>query len=151
MAVDLLTFAIGSVDRAAQSNDLDLVVKMAGSRPKEISGKAFAVQLASTSLAEQPAKITSELSVAKKFEAIFVAQLMTSILPEDSEYFGEGFAGDAWRSMMSEQLANVAVKQTDFGIASLIDKSAVNTSTFNASADPNSELLGALLEERLDK
>ena len=31
----------------------------------------------------------------KKFEAIFVAQMMTSILPEDSEYFGEGFAGDA--------------------------------------------------------
>ncbi|MEM8541230.1 MAG: rod-binding protein [Pseudomonadota bacterium] len=52
--------------------------------------------------------------------------MMTSILPEDSEYFGEGFAGDAWRSMLSDQLANVAVKQTDFGIASLIDQEASN-------------------------
>lgn len=126
MAVDLSNLAIGSVDRTAQSANLELAAKLTGGQLKENLGQDFAVQLASTSQSTQPANVTSELSVAKKFEAIFVAQMMTSILPEDSEYFGEGFAGDAWRSMLSEQLANVAVKQTDFGIATLIDRGATN-------------------------
>ena len=127
--------AVGSVDRVAQSVNPELATKLTGGQLKENLGLEFSAQLASSSNSTQSANLVSELSVAKKFEAIFVAQMMTSILPEDSEYFGEGFAGDAWRSMLSEQLANVAVKQTDFGIASLIDQEASNQNAAASSVD----------------
>lgn len=155
MPVDLLTFGVGSVDRAsAIGPDQNLFVGRAKS--SESLGSQFADQLASTSAAKRPANATSELSAAKKFEAIFVAQMMTSILPKDSEYFGEGFAGDAWRSMMSEQLANVAVKQTDFGIASLIEQGFANQSNTTPVAvggetNSNSDLLGSFLKSETNK
>ena len=153
MAVDFLTFAIGSVDRAAVSVSPDLSATMVNARLQENPGPQFAAQLALTSAVAQPSNVTSDLSVAKKFEAIFVAQMMTSILPKDSEYFGEGFSGDAWRSMMSEQLANVAVKQTDFGIAALIEQDFANQSDIKSSgpsveSSVSNNLVGAPFERR---
>lgn len=143
MAVDIVTLAVGGIDRAAAFRP---DASVASTKLEQNAGPQFAAQLASAAPANQPANVTSELSAAKKFEAIFVAQMMTSILPEDSEYFGEGFAGDAWRSMMSEQLANVAVKQTDFGIAALIDQGFASQSDF-VSVGVNSDSLGTLFEK----
>lgn len=149
MAEDLLALVVGGVDR---SDPISSYASVASTKHKQDTGPAFAAQLASASPVGPPSNVASELSAAKKFEAVFVAQMMTSILPEDSEYFGEGFAGDAWRSMMSEQLANVAVKQTDFGIASLIDQGFANRSDANSSmprgeTNLNKDLLNALSEE----
>lgn len=65
----------------------------------------------------------TELSAPKKFEAMVMSQMVSGIMPKDSEYFGEGFSGDMWRSMMSEQIAEMMVKSADFGIAEMVAKS----------------------------
>lgn len=67
------------------------------------------------------------LTPAKKFEAMVMSQMVTEIMPKDSEYFGDGFSGDVWRSMMSEQIAELIVKSADFGIAELVTKDAGET------------------------
>ncbi len=143
MAVDIVTLAVGGVDRPAAAGQSAPAVSAGVLKS---ASTQFADQLASASTAKQPSNVTSELSAAKKFEAVFVAQMMTSILPKDSEYFGDGFAGDAWRSMMSEQLANVAVKQTDFGIAALIEQGFTRQSDYT-SLRSNMQSLAATFEE----
>ena len=151
MAVEIPTYGIGSVTPTATSFGADISATFASAKPTQSLFPEFAAKLSEASSSVRPANVISQLSPAKKFEAIFVAQMMTSILPEDSEYFGEGFAGDAWRSMMSEQLANVAVKQTEFGIASLIDQgmSARSAAEFSAQKqEPGSAT--SLIESLLD-
>lgn len=70
---------------------------------------------------------TSVLSPAKQLEAIVVGQMISQIMPKDSSYFGDGFAGEMWQSMMSEHMANTIVKKADFGLASLISKDVPST------------------------
>lgn len=118
--VDLTTMLVNGVGQAGDAVDLN-TLPLASRLPTDRAAQ-FSLQFTEQVDTPAPLNVTSEMSAAKKFEAIVVAQMLTSILPKDSEFFGEGFAGDAWRSMMSEQLANVAVKQTDFGIASLIEQ-----------------------------
>ncbi|WP_054000296.1 rod-binding protein [Ahrensia marina] len=67
------------------------------------------------------------LSPAKEFEAMVMSQMVADIMPKDSEYFGDGFSGDVWRSMMSDQIAQLMVKSADFGIAELISKDGATT------------------------
>ncbi len=122
--VDLTTMAVNSAAQPAAAVDLSAVSSVP--RLQTVGSAQFSLQSVEQFEAPPPSNLTSEMSAAKKFEAIVVAQMLTSILPKDSEFFGEGFAGDAWRSMMSEQLANVAVKQADFGIASLIEQDLEN-------------------------
>lgn len=63
-------------------------------------------------------------SVAKQFEAFLVTNMVSTMMPGDDDegYFGGGFAGGVWKSMMAEQIANQAVKTTDFGVASKISQ-----------------------------
>lgn len=121
MIVDGPTFALGGLAGIEPSTSHGIRENSDVSKSSNSSSNDFAETLASISAATKPQNVTVELSAAKKFEAAFVAQMMANILPKDSDYFGEGFAGDAWRSMLSEQIANVAVTRTDFGIAPLIE------------------------------
>ena len=57
----------------------------------------------------------------KEFEAFFLRTFVESILPQDSEVlFGSGPAGDIWKSMLAEHLANELAQGTSFGIAEQI-------------------------------
>jgi Rod binding domain-containing protein len=54
----------------------------------------------------------------RKFEASVASTFIQNMLPSDSEeVFGKGSAGDFWKSMMSEQIANAVSQQGGFGIA----------------------------------
>ena len=121
MLVDGPIFAIGGLASVEPSITKGIRANAGASKPSHVQSSDFAETLASVSASTKPHSVSVELSAAKKFEAAFVAQMMANILPKDSDYFGEGFAGDAWRSMLSEQIANVAVTRTDFGIAPLIE------------------------------
>lgn len=54
----------------------------------------------------------------RKFEASVASTFIQNMLPSDSEeVYGKGAAGDFWKGMMSEQIANAVSKQGGFGIA----------------------------------
>ena len=47
----------------------------------------------------------------KKFEAVILEQFVQHMLPQDaSAVFGEGTAGDIWKSMMAQQIGNTLAK-----------------------------------------
>jgi flagellar protein FlgJ len=51
------------------------------------------------------------------FEALLLQNLVKTMLPQGSELFGEGSAGEIWRSMLAEQLGTELSKDIDLGIA----------------------------------
>lgn len=60
---------------------------------------------------------------SKEFEALLVANMVKNMMGDsDESYFGGGFSGSVWKSMMADQIAAQVVKNTDFGVASKINK-----------------------------
>jgi peptidoglycan hydrolase FlgJ len=58
--------------------------------------------------------------VYQKFEAVLLQNFVSSILPKDTELFGDKNSADIYRSMMAEQLANQLAKSGRLGIAKQI-------------------------------
>lgn len=57
----------------------------------------------------------------RKFEAMMLQSFLQSMLPTESEaVFGEGLAGDMWRSMLAEQIAGVMAERGGIGVADRI-------------------------------
>jgi flagellar protein FlgJ len=60
-----------------------------------------------------------KLSQAKiQFEAMMLNSFVGELLPKDTgEVFGQGMAGDAWRSMLAEQVSTQIAKSGKLGLA----------------------------------
>ncbi|MDE1159691.1 MAG: rod-binding protein [Neorhizobium sp.] len=64
--------------------------------------------------------------VYRKFEASIASTFIQSMMPKDSEdVYGKGPAGDYWKGMMAEQIANEVSKQGGFGIAQQVYSQAL--------------------------
>ena len=61
-----------------------------------------------------------KMKAYQKFEAVLLQNFVESILPKDSELFGDKNSADIYRSMMAEQLANQLAKSGSLGIAKQI-------------------------------
>jgi len=60
-------------------------------------------------------------SPLEQFEGFVLRSFVESMLPsEASSYFGEGTAGDVWRSMMAEEIGNELARNGGIGIADSI-------------------------------
>jgi len=60
-------------------------------------------------------------SPAKQFEAMILTQFVETMLPQETEeIFGKGTAGEIWKSMLAEQVANQLAASGGVGIADLI-------------------------------
>jgi peptidoglycan hydrolase FlgJ len=54
----------------------------------------------------------------RKFEAMVLQNFLKYMMPNDSEdVYGKGMAGDIWKSMSAEQIANSIAKRGGIGIA----------------------------------
>ncbi len=54
----------------------------------------------------------------KRFEAMVLTTFIQNMLPKDSDgVYGEGLAGDMWKSQMAEHLADVVTERGGIGIA----------------------------------
>ena len=61
-----------------------------------------------------------KMKAYQKFEAVLLQNFVESILPKDSELFGDKNSADIYRSMMAEQFANQLAKSGSLGIAKQI-------------------------------
>ena len=62
--------------------------------------------------------VNAPSDVEKKFEAMVLQNFMQSLLPEEtSAVYGEGLAGEMWRSMLAQQLSETLAEKGGIGIA----------------------------------
>lgn len=124
MAVDFPTDLILDVARAADPQRVRSVTA-------RLEGAASAGDAAT--VISDAAKLGSGLSrvrqdndaheVAKEFEALLVSNMINTMMGESEDsFFGGGFAGGVWKSMMAEQVAKQVVKTADFGVADKVTK-----------------------------
>lgn len=74
-------------------------------------------------------------SAYRKFEAFMLQSFVQSMFTSDtSATFGKGIAGDYWKSMMSEAMANKMADTGGVGIARLLEEQAARQSQIDNSA-----------------
>ncbi|MFK0384918.1 rod-binding protein [Rhizobium sp. RM] len=72
------------------------------------------------------AKRTEVPETYRKFEASVLQSFVSSMLPKETEdVYGKGNAGEIWKSMMAEQIADVISKEGGVGIAEQAYKDAL--------------------------
>jgi hypothetical protein len=59
---------------------------------------------------------SADAKVYQGFQAVLLQNVLSMMLPESSDFFGEGSAGEIWRSMLAEQLGDSLSKKMDLGI-----------------------------------
>jgi peptidoglycan hydrolase FlgJ len=82
-----------------------------------------------------------ETKAYKKFEAYLMQTFVESMLPKNaSGIYGSGTAGEIWRSMLAEHVANEMASGTALGIAENIAnfKARINKSTTSAAGNSGS-------------
>lgn len=86
------------------------------SAARRSSGAVFSALEGPSREAPQPAGPQTKTYV--QFEAMVLRNFMETMLPKENEaVYGKGLAGDMWKSLMAEQLANVVAERGGIGIA----------------------------------
>ena len=95
------------------------IAAAAGAAAPAGTDAAFSAPFAARSAAAS--RSTDEAASAdtfRKFEAVVLQTFVQAMLPEEaSTVYGEGFAGDMWKSMMATQLADAIAERGGIGIA----------------------------------
>ena len=108
-----------------------------------------------------PGAKTEQPEAFKRFEAMVLQTFIQNMMPKNTEsVYGDGMAGDMWKSMMAEQLAGVMAERGGIGIAdSLLADSYVSgketkaigpitdNSSQKADSDRQDMLSTALIQE----
>ena len=119
MAVEFPSDIVFDVVRAA---DPAQAQKVAHRLSAGADAAATARSVAETSRLERAGGPSDVQSAAKEFEALLVGEMIGDMMGDAEEsYFGGGFAGGVWKSMMAQQIAAVMVERADFGVASVIN------------------------------
>jgi peptidoglycan hydrolase FlgJ len=122
----------------AGTNDIDFSAVLQ-SHVKPIFTPAAQASVQAPEIARGHQIATQPGSPYQKFEAVLLQNFMQSILPKDSDLFGDNFSADAYRSMMAEQLALQVAKTGRLGIAHAIEaKEEASHGHHEAAATPAS-------------
>lgn len=87
-----------------------------------------------TTQSRPSAQIEKKPSPFVQFEAFVLQNFVQSIMPsEASEFFGEGTAGEVWKSMLAEKIAMQVAQAGGVGIAKMIAPKDGATATLPAT------------------
>jgi hypothetical protein len=92
---------------------------------KEFASSKTASALSTATATVKQAATGNDKSAAayQKFEAFLLQTFVEAMLPKDaSNVYGSGTAGDIWRSMFAEHIANELAASTKLGIAERISE-----------------------------
>lgn len=88
---------------------------------RQVSATVETTASAQSDPARPAAVITKKPDAGVQFEAFFLQSFIQSILPQEAtEVFGEGTAGEVWKSMMAEKMAMQFAEAGGIGIAKMI-------------------------------
>jgi Rod binding domain-containing protein len=106
-----------------------------------VTATGDAATATATALAGHARKVPD---ASQKFEAFVLQTFIQEMMPETPEgVYGSGIAGDFWKSMMAEKIAEQVAERGSVGIANYISgahPSALKPGVANASADVLSHL-----------
>lgn len=80
------------------------------------TGAAPSVPLTEPRFAGTAAPADAGEKAYRGLESVLLQSVVATMLPEDSEFFGEGSAGEIWRSMLAEELGDTLSKRMDLNI-----------------------------------
>jgi len=100
-------------------------------RPHTAASSLMRTPTAEASHQTAPSKTAkSKLDAANRFEAMMLQNMLGAMLPKNAQsVFGKGTAGDMWKSMLSQQLAETLAAGHQFGFAKLVTPKTVNSGT----------------------
>jgi hypothetical protein len=102
----------GSLVAARPSRSSEATAHMPQKTPMTTSAAPFAVG---------SPKPTSASAAAEKFEAFVIQSCLETILPKAEDgLFGHGAAGNAWRSMLAEQIGAQIAKAGGLGLKAML-------------------------------
>lgn len=120
MAISPPSDIVLDVARAVGTDGLDAARRNLATQSGATDG-AFSATLSGTggnAAASRAAEAASVPDTFRKFEAVVLQTFVQAMLPEDAKaVYGEGFAGDMWKSMMATQLADALAERGGIGIA----------------------------------
>ncbi|MDE3175889.1 MAG: rod-binding protein [Pseudomonadota bacterium] len=105
---------------AAVTDRLKALARQGAGSPQDFASALNAVA-APTGVPPPPpaAPVSRAKTAATKLESVILSQFVQEMLPKDAQsVFGQGYAGDMWRSMLAERVADQMAASGRIGIAS---------------------------------
>jgi Rod binding domain-containing protein len=103
---------------ASAAEDFAKALDAAGTPPSGVSSLVGMADARSKLLNKAAAEAQRNKSAQVEFEATLLNNLVGEMLPKDTaSVYGQGTAGDIWRSMMGDQIAHQIAKSGELGIA----------------------------------
>lgn len=97
-------------------------------------------EAAAAAAAPAPAR---KADAAQKFEAFVLQTFIQEMMPETPEgVYGSGIAGDFWKSMMAEKIADQVAQRGSIGIADLVRRA--DLSAARPAGGPSPDVLSHL-------
>src|SRR5947199_7287229 len=101
---------------AAVAEKLGALARQGADTPQDF---ATALKAASGPAPAPPAPVSRGANAQTKLESVFLSQFISEMLPKDAQsVYGQGYAGDMWRSMLAERVADQMAASGRVGIAS---------------------------------
>jgi Rod binding domain-containing protein len=117
---DAVAQRLGALGASAPSEPDAFTKALDSTSPAKAIATWSAAQSARTRLTNSAQAATDKESHAKvEFEATLLNGLVKEMLPKDApEVYGEGTAGDIWKSMLADQMSHQIARSGKLGIAS---------------------------------
>ena len=101
---------------AAVAEKLGALARQGSETPQDF---ATALKSAAGPPLAQAAPAARAANAQTKLESVFLSQFISEMLPKDAQsVYGQGYAGDMWRSMLAERVADQMAASGRVGIAS---------------------------------
>lgn len=115
---DILLDVVNAAGNAAVDKARERLSTIAKSGGADIPAFGAATAAAAPAPA---ASVKPSVSAEVKFEGMVLKTFIESMLPEEAEStYGSGLAGDMWKSMLAEKVADVMAERGGIGIANRI-------------------------------
>jgi len=112
---------LNALGAAAGANATDFADTLAATAPAAVNGPSAAAARARFAAEAATAAGAVDEKAAKvqtNFEAVMLNSFVSEMLPKDaSSIFGQGLAGDMWKSMLADQVSRQIAKSDALGIA----------------------------------
>lgn len=149
---DLVLDVAMAADPDTLRTSLEKLRSMASDRvaaQMQLSRENFAsMQPASTSstIAGSTAHVPN--AAFKKFEAFMLQSFVESMFAGDNQaVFGEGIAGDYWKSMMAEAVANKMADAGGIGVARMLEQQSAKKAKSEAAAQAEGAASGISIDQ----
>jgi flagellar protein FlgJ len=132
--------ATPGAEAAAAANFATALNTVSQAKAPSAAPVAAALPGGTTKTLTAPLPQQTQKEALQKFEAFFLQTFVDSILPKNAEaVFGEGTAGDVWRSMLAEHVAAEIARSSKFGIAERIAGAHFNATPQQSLSKPVTE------------